>query len=80
VQINNPAARVVWAGITPVHVQVVRRLLEQASSRERNWTEAWSANDSALRQQVRHRMSGRQVRRSPSMATPGDSLDTTTTS
>ena len=30
VQFDNPAARAVWAGITPAHQQVVRYVLEQA--------------------------------------------------
>ena len=31
VQQENPIARAVWAGVTPVHRQVVRYVLEQAS-------------------------------------------------
>jgi hypothetical protein len=33
VQHDNPAARAVWAGVEPVHVPVVRRLLAQARRR-----------------------------------------------
>lgn len=33
VQHNNQAARLLWAGVEPVHVPVVRRVLEQASRR-----------------------------------------------
>jgi len=36
VQMDNHVARAVWAGITPVHLQVVRHLLEQASSSDRS--------------------------------------------
>ncbi len=35
VQLDNPIARALWAGIAPRHRQVVRDLLEQASSPER---------------------------------------------
>jgi hypothetical protein len=33
VQQDNPVARMVWAGVEPVHVPVVRRVLEQARMR-----------------------------------------------
>jgi hypothetical protein len=33
IQMKNPAARTVWAGIAPRHRQVVRRVLEQGLRR-----------------------------------------------
>ncbi len=35
VQQDNPVARGLWAGVEPVHVPIVRRLLEQAGRRWR---------------------------------------------